>query len=112
MSCHRRVRDLLSLQRRRGLCEDDVNRARWQETLRGGSASRPSAVPETQGVRVLVTGATGFVGYVVASALHEAGHDVVALTRSAGALPPGVDRLPGDLCDPTSLSGVARGRFD
>jgi UDP-glucose 4-epimerase len=60
-------------------------------------------------MRVLVTGATGFVGYVVASALRDAGHDVSALARSPGRLPPGVTPVPGDL---SSLVAVGDGRFD
>lgn len=50
-------------------------------------------------MRVLVTGAAGFVGYAVAAALVEAGHEVVALTRSERAVPAGVQRLRGDVLD-------------
>jgi UDP-glucose 4-epimerase len=56
-----------------------------------------------------VTGATGFVGYVVATALRDAGHAVCALTRSPRRLPPGVTPIPGDLF---SLRAVEGGLFD
>lgn len=49
-------------------------------------------------MRVLVTGAAGFVGYAVAALLVEQGHQVTGLTRSrASALPAGVQRLEGEL---------------
>ncbi len=55
-------------------------------------------------MRVLVTGAAGFVGYVVAALLIEHGHHVIGLTRSrASALPVGVQRLEGDLRTPETL---------
>ncbi|MGH3566561.1 MAG: NAD-dependent epimerase/dehydratase family protein [Pseudonocardia sp.] len=55
-------------------------------------------------MRVLVTGAAGFVGYAVAALLVEQGHDVAGLTRSgSSALPHGVQRLEGDLREPETL---------
>jgi UDP-glucose 4-epimerase len=60
-------------------------------------------------VKVLVTGATGFVGYVVAAALRDAGHAVCALSRSPRRVPPGVTPIPGDLL---SLRAVGEGPFD
>jgi UDP-glucose 4-epimerase len=55
-------------------------------------------------MRVLVTGAAGFVGYAVAALLVEHGHDVTGLIRSpTSALPTGVQRLRGDLCTPETL---------
>jgi UDP-glucose 4-epimerase len=61
-------------------------------------------------MRVLVTGATGFVGYAVADALRRDGHDVHGLTRSDRPLPPGVEATSGDLRD--SLRGSWPGRVD
>jgi UDP-glucose 4-epimerase len=55
-------------------------------------------------MRILVTGAAGFVGYAVAALLIEHGHHVIGLTRSpASALPAGVQRLQGDLNTPGTL---------
>ena len=63
-------------------------------------------------MRVLVTGATGFVGYAVADRLRHEGHEVVALTRSDRVLPPGVRRIPGDLLDPASVRAAVSGGVD
>jgi dihydroflavonol-4-reductase len=54
-------------------------------------------------VRILVTGATGYVGGAVTRALLAAGHDVVALVRSASAeLPAGATAAVGDLTVPAT----------
>jgi nucleoside-diphosphate-sugar epimerase len=55
-------------------------------------------------MKVLVTGAAGFVGYAVAALLIEQGHQVTGLTRSpTSPLPAGVQRLHGDLRKPETL---------
>ncbi|QDX40158.1 NAD(P)H-binding protein [Salarchaeum sp. JOR-1] len=52
-------------------------------------------------MRVLVTGATGFVGGRLVPALADAGHEVVALTRDPDSYTPpdGVEVVAGDLLD-------------
>lgn len=59
-------------------------------------------------MRMLVVGATGFVGRRLIGRLCEAGHEVVAFSRSAnsGAFPPGVELFEGDLGEPDSLVGL------
>ncbi|WP_435073802.1 NAD(P)H-binding protein [Halorubrum sp. HHNYT27] len=56
-------------------------------------------------MRVLVTGATGFVGNRLVPTLLDRGHEVVALVRDAdGYAPPdGVHVVEGDLLDPETL---------
>jgi len=64
-------------------------------------------------MRYSLTGATGFVGGVLARQLRETGHDVVALVRNpsrAGALADlGVELVPGDLDDLEALQRLCTG---
>lgn len=62
-------------------------------------------------MRVLVVGATGFVGSRLVTRLAELGHDVVAFSRSASeeSFPDGVEPFEGDLADPDSLTGLCDG---
>jgi dTDP-glucose 4,6-dehydratase len=60
------------------------------------------------GVRVLIVGATGFVGSRLVRAFADRGHEVVAFSRSASeeSFPDGVEPFEGDLADPMSITGL------
>ncbi|WP_436763816.1 NAD-dependent epimerase/dehydratase family protein [Streptosporangium sp. V21-05] len=59
-------------------------------------------------MKILIIGATGYVGSHVATAFTEAGHDVAALTRPGGGRSPHRP-VTGDLADPSSLTAAATG---
>ncbi len=50
-------------------------------------------------MRVLVTGASGFIGHALCPVLLERDHDVAGLVRREGSQPPGTRALSGDLED-------------
>jgi len=54
-------------------------------------------------LRVLVTGATGFIGAHITRSLLAAGHRVCALVRPAAPSPEGVESILGDVTVPESL---------
>lgn len=61
-------------------------------------------------MRVLVTGATGFLGRAVVRRLAASGHEPVAMVRRAGLTVPGAaDHLVGDVCEPDQLADAALG---
>jgi nucleoside-diphosphate-sugar epimerase len=55
-------------------------------------------------MKVLVTGASGFLGGAVCEELVGRGHDVHALVRREGSEPPGTSPVAGDLTDADSLT--------
>jgi nucleoside-diphosphate-sugar epimerase len=57
-------------------------------------------------VRVLVTGASGFIGGVLCAALAGDGHEAVALVRRGGSEPRGSRAVQGDLRDGPGLAAV------
>ena len=63
-------------------------------------------------MRVLITGATGYIGGAVVDALQAAGHTVLAVAHddraAADARSRGATPVPGDLRDPASLAALAR----
>src|SRR5947207_13750967 len=62
-------------------------------------------------MRVFVTGATGYVGNALATALRRAGHDVYGLTRAAAKAPQlarqEIRPVIGDIGDPKSYADTA-----
>src|SRR2546421_2935131 len=59
----------------------------------------PNRAVRLRRVKVLVTGASGFLGSAVCAGLLERGHTVSALARRPGSVPDGVEELEGDLTD-------------
>lgn len=58
--------------------------------------------------QILIAGC-GYVGSALAARLHDAGHRVLGLKRSAGGLPEGVIALRADLADADSLAAALAG---
>ena len=57
-------------------------------------------------MRVLVTGASGFIGAVVCRRLRERGDEVFALVRREGTQPPGTEPVAADLADAEGLAAA------
>lgn len=55
-------------------------------------------------MRVLVTGASGFLGKAMCKRLLAEDHDVLALVRRPGSEPPGTTAVPGDLTNSATLA--------
>jgi nucleoside-diphosphate-sugar epimerase len=60
-------------------------------------------------MRVLVTGASGFIGGVAAGHLRAGGHEVLALVRRSGSEPEGTTAVLADLTDGPAVAAAVRG---
>src|SRR5262249_2052134 len=73
----------------------------------------PVARPPGRGegrMKILIIGASGYIGSHVAAVLAGAGHEVSALSRPGGSpLPSRYGRVTGDLAAPGSLTAAAAG---
>ena len=71
-----------------------------------------AAIEGLAGRKVVVTGATGFIGRRVVPALRAAGAEVTVIARggAGGSLPPGVRWVTGDLGRPAGLSSALAGQ--
>ncbi|MEA2396811.1 MAG: hypothetical protein QOK25_367 [Thermoleophilaceae bacterium] len=57
-------------------------------------------------MKLLVTGASGFLGHAVCAELRSRDHEVAALVRRPGSEPPGTSAVGGDLSDADALGAV------
>jgi nucleoside-diphosphate-sugar epimerase len=57
-------------------------------------------------MRIMVTGASGFIGQTLCGKLKERGHELSALVRRAGSEPPGTRGVIADLTDEGGLNGA------
>jgi nucleoside-diphosphate-sugar epimerase len=61
-------------------------------------------------MKILIIGASGYIGSHLAAVFADAGHEVSALCRPGGAaLPPRYGQIAGDLAEPGSLTAAAAG---
>jgi nucleoside-diphosphate-sugar epimerase len=63
-------------------------------------------------MKVLVIGATGYLGSTLCASLTDRGHEVTALVRSPRTLPHGIDQRVGDLADVDSVRAAAAAGVD
>jgi len=63
-------------------------------------------------MRIAVTGAGGFVGQALVTALADAGASIVATDRTLDGLPDGIEQIVGDIGDPAVRSALLAGRPD
>jgi len=74
-----------------------------------GRVAHPGDDRQGGGVRVLVTGASGFVGSRLGAALADAGHEVRAMTRHPDTYVGAGTPVPGDVGDEASLRAALDG---
>ena len=72
------------------------------------TGARRAALEDSRGrdMRVLVTGASGFIGRRLCEALSAEGHEAVALVRREGSEPTGSRAVRGDLSDEAALTAL------
>ena len=88
-------------------CEDDTCAPRSVTTSRERAAARRRAEPA---VRVLVAGATGFVGRALTASLGGQGHEVTALTRHPEDYRGSATPAAGDVQDEETRVQLLAGR--
>ena len=78
------------------------------ETDAGAMGQRDSVTPAS---RIAIAGASGYVGRLLANRLAGAGHQVLALSRNAGALPTGdrIEAVAVDVADPVATARALAG---